>query len=137
MTDDERWHIINNLSTATAYRILSILGDVTEPVDVRQLAVSCAVSPSSCRQAINQAVSVGFAHAHVDAHFSTITYSLTTSGAAHVRDVAAKYEAVIDVNAALIDDNDQSSSSSMTDRRGRPDWCTPGRGACTGCTEIP
>jgi hypothetical protein len=137
MTDDERWHVINNLSTATAYRILSFLGAVTEPIDVRQLAVTCAVAASVCRQAINQAVSVGFAHAHVDPHFTTITYSLTVSGAAHVRGVAAKYDAVIDVNAAAIDINDQPSLTSMTARRGRPDWCTPGHGVCTGCTEIP
>lgn len=68
-------------------------------------------------------------------------YVITDEGRTNLARLARLH--TVDVNNAddtVIDGNDTVSSTTMTpvrDRRGRPDWCTPGKGVCQACKEQP
>lgn len=140
MTPDERQFHADRLSTPTAVQIFGALGAATEPVTASDLAAVAQVSISATRDVLVRAHKLNWVVQYATTG-KAYRWAMTSHGWDHLaalRACAGQSEAVNDVDASLIDHDDQPSSTTMTPavgRRGKPAWCTPGRGACIGCKE--
>lgn len=134
MTENRQWHLAR-LSTPTALRILTTLGKLPEPIGAVALSMAAGASETTTRECLSRAIRVGLAVRHDgDRPTDAGRFTLTPEGRQHI----THCRPVIDDDAAANDVDDQSSSTTMTirpPRRGKPGWCTPGKGVCRGCEE--
>lgn len=141
MTPDEQQFHVARLSTPTSERVFDALGAAGEPVTASDLAAVARVSLSTTREILARAHKLNLVVQHAAPGKVPSRWSLTSRGWDHLAGLRSLYApaAVNDVDASVIDHDDQPSSTTMTpakDRRGKPDWCTPGVGACISCKET-
>lgn len=141
MTPDERQFHVDRLSTPTAERVLAALGGVCQAVTASDLAHLAQVSISATRDVLARAYKLNWVVQRVTPGKTAAQWVLTTRGWDHLGALRSVHApaSVNDVDASAIDHDDQPSSSTMTparDRRGKPDWCTPGAGVCNLCKET-
>lgn len=158
---DREWHR-GYLSGGARLRVLAILcvwrqsfGDQVGSggASVADLAQATGSSTTTVRDALNHALYLEWAIA-VDGTAPVASqgrratrYAMTPAGREAVTRLARDADETIEL--PVIAENDRLSSSTMTpssarmtttparrDRRGKPDWCTPGHGACRDCAHL-
>lgn len=137
MTPDERQFHAARISTPTAREIFAALAAASAPVTAAEVATVAQVSISATRDVLARAHKLNFVVQYATAG-NAHHWALSTSGWDHLAALQSSYApgSVNDVDASAIDHDDQPSSTTKTertDRRGKPNWCTPGRGVCQQC----
>lgn len=149
---DRQWHISH--LTGARLRVLAVLCVWRQSFDdqvgsggatVAELASATGRSTSTVRDAVDRALRLGWVIAVGDGTAAVAgpgrraaRYAVTPAGRTEIARLSAA-EVANDktVELPVITNDDKPSSTVMTaprrDRRGKPDWCTPGHGACRDC----
>lgn len=129
---------VERLSSREGVQVLAAVAMHASPPAADGLAMFTRLPVEVVRSLLLDARLAAWVTAVDRAQPPTLGYVITDKGRTNLARLARLH--TIDVNNAddtVNDVDDNTSSTTMTtpvrDRRGRPDWCTPGTGVCRHC----